>query len=130
MPRKIVSKKATAKSTKKPTTRRTNKPAVRTPTAPIAPAPPPPPAPRVSEADKIWAEIRFRPIEMFGLPNQIVEQHVTPFQADPNKLFLTLRSSAVLPSLEAVCGKEFVVEMADKFVIVSRPVVLPTPPRK
>ena len=128
MPRKTTPSKKTVKSTKKPTTRTTKKPAVRTPVAHIAPSVPSPPV--MSEADKIWSEIRLRPIEMFGLPNQIVEQHVTPFPADPNKLFLTLRSSAVLPSLEAVCNKDFVVELADKFVIISRPLVTFFPTKK
>lgn len=129
MPRKTTTTKKTMKATaKKPARKPTKKPvaAIKQPVAP----PTPPSVPNVSEADKIWAEIRFRPIDMFGLPNQIVEQHVTPFPADPNKLFLTTRSTAVLPSLEATLGKEFVVELADKFLIVTRPVAPPAPPKK
>ncbi len=132
MPRKTTTTKKTMKATvKKPARKPTKKPtvAVKQPVAPPAPSTPPA-APSVSEADKIWSEIRYRPIEMFALPNQIVEQHCTPFPADPSKLFLTTRSTAVLPSLEASCGKDFVVELAEKFVIVSRPVVPPAPPKK
>jgi len=84
----------------------------------------------VTEAQKIWEEIRYRPIEMFALPNQVVEQHCTPFPAEPNRLFLTVRSTATLPSLEVACGKDFVVELADKFVIVARAVASPIPPKK
>jgi hypothetical protein len=118
----------TKPSTKKPTVKKPVNPTVHVPVAP-------PQAdqaavvqqPQATEADKLWAEIRFRPIEMFGLPNQIVEQHATPFPADPNKLFLTIRSSAVLPSLEATC-RDLTVELADRFIIVSRPVVVPVVP--
>lgn len=85
--------------------------------------------PSVTEAEKIWAEIRYRPIEMFALPNQVVEQHCVPVLADPTKLFLSIRSTAVLPSLEASC-KDFVVELADKFVIISRRVATPVVPFK
>lgn len=125
MPRKTTTTKKTLKVTaKKPA----KKPAVAVQQPVVLPTPPA--APSVSEADKIWSEIRFRPIEMFALPNQVVEQHCTPFAADPNKLFLTTRSTAVLPSLEAACGKDFVVELADKFIIVTRSVAPPTPPKK
>jgi hypothetical protein len=129
-------------ASKKPVVNKPTKPTPRKPTVkkpvgnPVTHAPVTPPhaavapvvqQPQVTEAEKIWAEIRFRPIDMFGLPNQIVEQHATPFPADPNKLFLTTRSSAVLPSLEVTC-KDFVVEAADRFITVSRPVAAPVVP--
>lgn len=136
MPRKTTKntkspKKTTKANVKKQPRKPAKKPVVAVKQPVVAPPPPAPPAvPNVSEADKIWSEIRFRPIEMFALPNQIVEQHCTPFPADPSKLFLTTRSTAVLPSLEAACGKDFVVELADKFIIVTRPVAPPAPPKK
>ena len=73
-----------------------------------------------SEADKIWDEISNKPISMFGLPNQFVFQHCTKVMVEPSKLYVTIRSSAVLPSLETALGPDFSVEMADKFVIVAR----------
>lgn len=99
-----------------------------------------------TEAEKIWDEIKDLKIEMFALPNQFVWQYCTalPFNVDPNRLFLTTRSTATLPSLEAsldsftkdtkqaaaelakrghvVEVKEYKVELADKYVIVSRAV--------
>lgn len=120
-PKKLTVRKPVAKKPSAPTQVPVSQPA--TTTAPPVVVQ----QPQVTEAEKIWAEIRFRPIEMFGLPNQVVEQHATPFPADPNKLFLTIRSSAVLPSLEATC-KDFTVELADRFVIVSRPVAAPVAP--
>lgn len=104
----------------------------------------PPTVPVKCEAEKIWEEIQFLPIEMFALPNQVVAQHCepVPFAIDPNRLFLIIRSTATLPSLEfslqsftknarmqadelakrgrVVEVKEYTVELADKFVIVAR----------
>jgi len=91
-----------------------------------------------TEAQLIWDEIKDLPIQMFGLPNQTVELHCTPVAIEPTHLYVTIRSSAVLPALEtslkeyadnvsAVMKKSgginnsvFTVEMADKFVIVTR----------
>lgn len=91
-----------------------------TKTAPVATPAPMVPVAAVPEAEKIWNEIKDKEIEMFALPNQTVSQHCTPFPVEPSKLYLTIRSSAVLPSLEAACGSGYVVEMADRFVIVKR----------
>lgn len=92
---------------------------------PVAPTPPPappvpPPTPVRTEAQAIWDEIRMRPIEMFGLPAQTVEQHCTFVTVEPSALYVTIRSSATLPSLEAAIAPSFTVELADKFVIVRR----------
>jgi hypothetical protein len=99
-----------------------------------------------TEAEKIWDEIKDLKIEMFALPSQFVWQHCTalPFDVDPNRLFLTTRSTATLPSLEASLDsftkdtkqavaefakrghvlevKEYKVELVDKYVVVSRAV--------
>lgn len=81
-----------------------------------------------TEAGEIWNEIKDLNIEMFALPGQKVDMHCTPVPADPTKLFLLTNSSAVLPSLEAAVNKDakgnfqnrFVVELADRFVTVTR----------
>ena len=94
----------------------------------VRPVPPPtypmyPTAPvdsQQTESEKIWDEIRNLPIQMFGLPNQTVAQHAVPFPIEPSKLYLTIRSSATLPSLEVAVGDKFTVEQADRFVIVAR----------
>lgn len=136
MPKKKVTTKKIVKATKKPS----KKPVVVAPVvSPVVPV-----APVKTEAEKIWEEIQFLPIEMFALPNQVVAQHCEPlpFAIDPSRLFLTTRSTATLPSLEfsllsytkdakvqaaelAKRGhvmevKEYTVELADKFVIVGR----------
>jgi len=89
-------------------------------TAPEAPAAQEP-APK-TEADKMWDEIKDLPIEMFALPNQTVAQHCSPVPVDPAKLYLVMRSTAVLPSLEVSIQKGFNVEMADRFAVVTRKV--------
>jgi hypothetical protein len=129
-----VRKPAVKKPVKKPVARKPVAPTPHTPPqAPVAAptthvgtAPTAPQAPQPTEAEKIWSEIRNRPIDMFGLPNQTVEQHATPQYIDPNKLFLVTRSSAVLPSLEIAC-KEFTFELAGRFVLVSRQVAPAVP---
>lgn len=128
MPTKKTTKKnkVTKKTTKKPVKKSPKKtPVVVTPPPPPTPAAPPPPAPRVavpvqSEADKIWNEIKHLPIQMFGLPDQFIFQHVTPVSVEPTNLYVTIRSSAALPSLEAAIAPAFVVEQADKFVVIKR----------
>jgi hypothetical protein len=71
-------------------------------------------------AGQIWNEIKDKDIEMFALPGQKVYMHCHPVMVDPSKLYLLTNSSAVLPSLENAVGKAYVVELADKFVLVSR----------
>jgi hypothetical protein len=81
-----------------------------------------------TDAGDIWNDIKSMVIDMFALPDQVVEMHCTPVPADPNRLFLTTASTAVLPSLEAAINRDargqfqhrFNVELVDKFVIVSR----------
>ena len=92
------------------------------PVAVVAPPvhPTPPPAPKLTEAEQMWNEIRHLPIQMFGLPNQTVEQHCSFYAIDPNQLYLTIRSSATLPSLETAIAPRFVVELVDRFVVVKR----------
>lgn len=71
-------------------------------------------------AGEIWSEIKDLNIEMFALPNQVVQMHCHPVPIEPSKLYLISNSSAVLPSLEVAVGKKYIVELADKFITVSR----------
>jgi hypothetical protein len=123
MPTKKKNKKVTvSKVTKKPVKKAVKK--VKKVEAPVAPpvvvAPPAPTPPAKTEAEKIWDEIKNRPILMFGLPDQYVFQHATFVTVEPGALYVTIRSSATLPSLEAAVAPGFTVELADKFVIIKR----------
>ena len=134
MPKKPAKKatrfaQKTAPKLKQPKVGSAPKPVKRpVPVKPATPVAPPvaPPAPSVfqppvqTEAEKIWDQIRNLPIQMFGLPGQVVAMHATPFPIEPTKLYLTIRSSATLPSLETAVGDNFTVEQADRFVIVAR----------
>lgn len=131
MPTKKSAKKSTLtkKSVKKPTKKPVKKvtkpvaPPVVVATPPVPPAPVaavPPPPPVKSEAEKIWIEIQNRPIMMFGLPDQFVFQHCTVVNIEPSACYVTIRSTATLPSLEAAIAPDFTVELADKFVIIKR----------
>ena len=73
-----------------------------------------------SNADKIWDEIKNLPINMFGLPGQVVSKHCKQKPVEPNNLYVTLKSSAVLPSLEAAIAPKFSVELTPIYVIIRR----------
>jgi hypothetical protein len=75
-------------------------------------------------AGEIWAKIRNLKIDVFSLPYQIVEFHAIPQAIDPTKLFLKLKSSAVLPSLEIALEDKFpgqyTVEQQKQFTVISK----------
>lgn len=60
-------------------------------------------------ADKIWKKIADLPIDIFALPNQVVQQHaqreVRMEKVDPNAVHLILKSAAVRPALEESLGR-------------------------
>lgn len=60
-------------------------------------------------ADKIWNKIADLSIDIFALPNQVVQQYakreVKMEKVDPNAVHLILRSAAVRPALEETLGK-------------------------
>lgn len=127
MPAKKTTKKSVKKTklTKKPVKKAPKKAPKKTVVPPTVLPPPapqvsPPPVPVKSEAEKIWEEIMNRPIQMFGLPNQFVLQHCTNINVEPSACYVTIRSTATLPSLEAAIAPDFTVELADKFVIIKR----------
>lgn len=87
------------------------------PQAAQAPAPPPfvP-----TEADRMWAEIKNKPISLFALAGKRVCDYCSPHPIEPSKLFLTAKASSLLPELEAVIGPAYVCEKQDRFIVVSR----------
>lgn len=87
------------------------------------PAPPismPPSPPALTEAQKIWEEIRQVQLNMFSLPNQTVEMYCRNYPIEPTKVYMTIKVSAVLSALEDTLGKQYNFETAGKFVLVSR----------
>jgi hypothetical protein len=74
-----------------------------------------------TEQDEMWDDIKDRPIEMFGLPNQRVEQHVDRLRIPgAGVLYVKLVSGAVLGSLEAILSNEYEMEQAEKFLIIRK----------
>jgi len=55
---------------------------------------------QVNDADLMWNELRSLPIQMYALPNQMVEDHLIRVVGVPNELYLKTKSSAALPALE------------------------------
>jgi len=83
------------------------------------------PAVPATDADKIWDEIKNKPILMFSLPNQTVANYCTQAKIDPTRCFLQYNKvGAVIPALEEAIGKGFTVEAMDKYIVVSRVVPL------
>lgn len=76
--------------------------------------------PKGTEAHKIWNEIKEKPIDMFALPNQVVEKYCRPLFVEPNRLYLVINAASVLPSLESALGEKYSVELSDKYLIVAR----------
>jgi hypothetical protein len=73
-----------------------------------------------TEADKIWHEIKEKPIEMFALPNQTVAHYCRPLTIEPTRLYVIPTAASVLPALELALGNKYTVELADKYLIVGR----------
>lgn len=54
-----------------------------------------------TKADVLWSKIKSLPLNLFGLPNQTVEDHVKKVDVgDPDAVFLNLKATGVLPVLE------------------------------
>jgi hypothetical protein len=60
-------------------------------------------------AEKIWEKIKNAPMDIFALPNQVVQMYVTRDarleKAIPDAVHLRLKSAAVLPALEDSLGR-------------------------
>ncbi len=73
-----------------------------------------------TEADKIWAEVSDVQLNMFSLPGQVVSTYCTQVKIEPTKLYVTATVQAVVPALDAAIGKKFDIEVANKYIIISR----------
>lgn len=73
-----------------------------------------------TEAEKIWKEIKDKPIEMFSLPLQVVHQYCEPIAVEPTKLYVKSSPTSVLPALESALGDKFAVERMERFLVISR----------
>ena len=76
----------------------------------------------LSEADKIWSEIKNKEILMFALPSQTVANYCTPATVEPSKLYLLATAGSVLPALELAIGSEYKVNVVTKYLTVERSV--------
>lgn len=74
----------------------------------------------VNESDKIWAEIKELPIDMFALPDQRIKNHAQRMKVTPTEVHLKLKSSSVIASLEAALGRKYELEVTEGYVIVRR----------
>lgn len=72
-------------------------------------------------AAQIWEQIKEKPVNMFALPGQKVENFCKPAVVEPSKCYLVLTSTAgsLLPALEESLGSAFTVELAGKYIVVA-----------
>lgn len=68
----------------------------------------------------IWNEIRGIKLDLFSLPEQVLENNVNLVPVSDGKVYLTLKASAVLPAMEEALKDKFNVEQNLKFVVISR----------
>jgi 3'-phosphoadenosine 5'-phosphosulfate sulfotransferase (PAPS reductase)/FAD synthetase len=71
-----------------------------------------------TESDKMWDQIKGLKIEMFSLPNQVVEQYCKRVKVEPSKLYITLNASSVLPALEVVLAGKYVLGSVGRYTTV------------
>lgn len=76
--------------------------------------------PSLTEAEKIWNEIKDKKIEMFALPDQKVHQYCDTQTIEPTKLYLVPKATSVLPALETALAPKYNVDRMDRFIVVSR----------
>jgi hypothetical protein len=122
--KKTAAKKPAKKATKK-TVKASAAPVTVEQVAVVAPptseSPPPAPlAPPLTEAQKIWEEIRQVQLNMFALPDQTVEMYCKVYPIEPSRVYMTVKVSAVLAALEDTLGKWYNFDTAGKFVLVTR----------
>lgn len=68
-----------------------------------------------SESEKIWKEIKALPINMFSLPNQRVEDHVTKVTASGGQLVVKLQTPSALPALEETLSGQTVFKQEERY---------------
>lgn len=75
----------------------------------------------LTQAVRIWNEIKDLRLEIFSLPNQIVSNYYKRIDVVPDKCYLVALTNAtsVLPCLETAIGNKYLVEQVDKFTIIA-----------
>ena len=60
----------------------------------------------VRKSDVVWNQVKDMSIEMFGIPQQTFGQYCKRvMETDPEVVYLILKASAVLPTLEENIGR-------------------------
>ena len=82
----------------------------------------PPRVPPVTKtvSDHMWDGIKNMEISMFGLPMQKVSEVFERVNVEPSKVYLTTKVSSALPALESVLGNGYDLEVAYKYIVVSK----------
>ena len=70
--------------------------------------------------DKLWEEIKDKPIDMFALPGKRVQDFVSKVMGTANSLLVSVKVGAAIPALEQTLGNTFKVVPDEKYVTVSK----------
>jgi hypothetical protein len=80
----------------------------------------------ITVSDAIWNRIKGLQLDLFALPDQIIEKNVHRVNITDDKLYLTLKAPAVLPAIEAALSKlkmpenqVFEITQAKNYTIIS-----------
>ena len=74
-----------------------------------------------TEADKIWEEIKDRPIDIFGLTNKKVSDYIVKIGIPDESLHVKLLVGAAIVGLEQSLGSDYDIELAEQqYLIISR----------
>lgn len=74
--------------------------------------------------EQIWEEIKNKPVSMFALPSKPVSDYVKMMPIEPSRCYIIHTISSFLPALEEALGPNYVCELMDKYIAVSRKSVL------
>ena len=81
---------------------------------------------KLTRSDEIWDTIRILPVNIYALPGQTLEQHVTRFKVTDNMVHLKLRSPAIIQAMEEAFqnvklakDQRFDVVQAKDFTVIS-----------
>lgn len=73
-----------------------------------------------TQSDLLWEALKNKEISMFALPAKKVFEVFQRVNVDVDKLYLISAISSSLPALENAIGKDYIVEVAYKYITVSK----------
>lgn len=70
-------------------------------------------------SEKIWDDIQYVRLDLFGLPAQTISKYCSPVPVEPTKLYLSYKVGAILPAMEMSLASKYDVNLLDKYLVIS-----------